>query len=187
MPLAPSQSHTFHETQTHPPSIVMFWSCAQQFLNYLAEVLSPWPPWECSGPLWRIGESITLYSCLPAVKSFILWTLSPLQSMESRPDLDSWSRTKKWTLSYFLKIVYLFISHSGCSFPFLLSSQPLSAFPSVPTPQPTPPWFPFRKRAGFPWVSIKHHILTCSKTKHLPYIKAGQGNPLLSSRVPKAC
>lgn len=70
-----SHSHTFHEVQKHPLSIVMFWSCAQQFLNYLAEVLSPWPPWECSGPLWRIRESITLYSCLPVIKSLIPWTL----------------------------------------------------------------------------------------------------------------
>lgn len=40
-----------------------------------------------------------------------------------------------------------------------------------------------QKRTGLPWTSTKYGISICRKTKHLPCIKAGQGNSV--HMVPK--
>lgn len=42
-----------------------------------------------------------------------------------------------------------------------------------------------KKTAGLPWISRKHALWSCSKTKHLPCIKAAQGNPVWGIRSQK--
>lgn len=67
-----------------------------------------------------------------------------------------------WSLPAFLFCVFYFYDffYILTTFPSLLSSKP--------SPHPLLCFFP--KRAGFPWLSTKHNISSCSKSRHLPLI-----------------
>lgn len=128
---APPQSHTFHEAQKHPLNSDVLILCSTVLelsgrspvtlasLGMLRSIVKDWKKYHVIflPPCGRIFDPMdSLFSSV----------------MESRPDLDSWSRTKEWMPFYF---IYLFIIIVEVSH----SSSPPSPFPKSPLFPPCNP------------------------------------------------
>lgn len=74
------------------------------------------------------------------------------------------------------KLYYFYYLHPECSFPSLLTSQPLPHLPSVPHINSS--WVSPQKMVGLSWISTKHGSQIAVRLNTFLYIKAVQGIPV---------